>query len=86
MTWQLAIVGLAGLAVGLAASYAWRGFTLVTTWDLLAGAWVDLSNVRRQLAAVEADLKTARMDAATHKARADGIEARASAEPCASAR
>ena len=79
MTWQLAIVGLVGLAVGLAASYAWRGFTLVITWDLLAGAWVDLSNVRRQLATAEAELKAARMDAAFHKALADEMKARASA-------
>ena len=79
MTWQLLIVGLAGLAVGLAASYAWRGFTLDATWALVVEAWEDLTNVRRQLAAAEADLKTAQMDAATHKARADAMEARASA-------
>ena len=74
MTWQLAIVGLAGLAVGLTAGYALRGLTLDATWALVVEGWEDLTNVRRQLAAAEADLTTARTDAAFHKARVDAAE------------
>ena len=83
MTWELMIVGLVGLAVGLTASYGWRGLTLDATWALVVEGWVDLDVINRKLVAAEAELKAARMDVATHKARADGMEARAaaSAEP-----
>ena len=54
MMWKLMIVGLAGLAVGLTAGFAWRRFTLDASWAMLVAAWVDLDASRRQLVAVEA--------------------------------